>query len=1097
MATDISRIRSNPLLDLAGVTLKQGAVLLDADFNELVDTVDRRLRALASDVLGRSTVSQTTPHAFKLSAIGGSLMIGRGRLYVDGLLAENHGAPVPTTSDPGFDPLLAEPAWSGALRYDQQPYLPASAPPLPTGGRHLVYLDVWQRELTHLERPDLVEVAVGVDTSARVQTVWQVKVLAADAGNASCATPDAELAGWAALIAPSSGRLSTGSFTPPASPDPCELPPSGDYQGLENQTYRVEIHTAGQPGGSARFKWSRENASVGSRVEAVISDSELQLQTLGRDAVLGLATGDWVEIIDEPRELLQQPGAMRRITVDPTTRRIRFSPALPADLLPGAAPDPDFPARRHLRVRRWDQKGKVLQASANTPVFHDLDAPAADGSIPVPAPGTVLMLEHGVTVRFDSVGSAGFKVGDHWVFAARTADASVEPLEQAPPRGIHHHYARLGIWTVGAGDPTDCRTPWPPRGGDGHDCSCSTCVTPEQQASGVWTLQAAVDQLRETGGTVCLEAGTYALSEPVRLNGLRSLRIRGQGSATVVVSPGGAFDIRDGLALAISDLTVLSMGQPLPNARLPAPAIAAHNVLGLDLQRLNVAVLGASDAKLGGTAIGLGGVALGVKLLDSHLLAPHGLVAPGGAAAPAGTAPVGTAAAAAATAAVEPPETCLLGALTVANNLLWCAEHGLLLQGIVHAMALALNDNTWLGGRAGALVAQGLSLPGAACTVRGNHLGCEGPGLVLGLDGLDVAHNHLLGRPASPNDALALAVPGIALVPGLNPAGTLQAQLLGNQIQGFRGPAMDLGSPVAQLGVAHNQVQACGQGLIVSGDARLGHASVTDNQLQALGAATRESKDPVAGIELARTERATVSGNRLSGIGQALMVAPYRAGLVSFGTRALRADANQVDGIGPAEEFSGLAAGLLVGAPFRQADLAHNQVERDITPVLLNRGKADWQALRVMQATETGRSTRLGRHASVALDFQRSLVFGLNRPYLAATGTAEDTSGASRLGQLAVLGNALAARGGTPAVQVDASDDLQFSDNRVNLAGNGQPAVRLQANAMVVSSNRVRGGETSIELNGNTKRATVLGNLTTGAISPQLGAPWDGMNLRG
>ena len=75
MASDISRIRSNPLLDVAGVTLKQGGVVLDADVNELVDVLDRRLRALASDVLGRSTVSQTTPNAFKLSVLGGMLMI--------------------------------------------------------------------------------------------------------------------------------------------------------------------------------------------------------------------------------------------------------------------------------------------------------------------------------------------------------------------------------------------------------------------------------------------------------------------------------------------------------------------------------------------------------------------------------------------------------------------------------------------------------------------------------------------------------------------------------------------------------------------------------------------------------------------------------------------------------------------------------------------------------------------------------------------------------------------------------------------------------------------------------------------------------------
>ena len=40
MAADFSRIRLNPLLDFAGVELKQGAVLLDADANELVGVLD-------------------------------------------------------------------------------------------------------------------------------------------------------------------------------------------------------------------------------------------------------------------------------------------------------------------------------------------------------------------------------------------------------------------------------------------------------------------------------------------------------------------------------------------------------------------------------------------------------------------------------------------------------------------------------------------------------------------------------------------------------------------------------------------------------------------------------------------------------------------------------------------------------------------------------------------------------------------------------------------------------------------------------------------------------------------------------------------------
>ena len=82
--------------------------------------------------------------------------------------------------------------------------------PLPeSGGPHLVYLDVWEREVTYVEDPDLVENAVGVDTTSRLQTAWQVRVLPNVGEGATCATPDDELNGWLDIIRPSAGRLTT------------------------------------------------------------------------------------------------------------------------------------------------------------------------------------------------------------------------------------------------------------------------------------------------------------------------------------------------------------------------------------------------------------------------------------------------------------------------------------------------------------------------------------------------------------------------------------------------------------------------------------------------------------------------------------------------------------------------------------------------------------------------------------------------------------------------------------------------------------------------------------------------------------------------
>src|SRR5262249_34652637 len=266
------------------------------------------------------------------------------------------------------------------------------------------------------------------------------------------------------------------------------------------------------------------------------------------------------------------------------------------------------PGGRHSRSRRWDQKGLVFRTDpSHKPVqVQDLGAANSPGVINVPAAGTELLLENGVTVRFDSTGAKGFRAGDYWVFAARTADASVEPLDRAPPRGIHHHYARLGIWDVAAGSVSDCRHPWPPRG-DAHDCSCTACVTPESHASGSLTIQAAVDKVRDTGGTVCLAPGPYPLREPVRLTNARSLRVRGQGPATVITCPGGAFALENCLAVAIEDLTILSQGAQ--------SAITVRTALGLALRRLVLAVLSANERP--GAAVSLHGFVAAASICDN------------------------------------------------------------------------------------------------------------------------------------------------------------------------------------------------------------------------------------------------------------------------------------------------------------------------------------------------------------------------------------------------------------------------------------------------------------------------------------------------
>src|SRR5215470_14164200 len=104
MSGDFSRYGFDPKKDFNAVLLQQGRPLTDRDWNEAAIGIDRRVQAMSYDTLGQAVVPSTTPNAFALTFdAGGNLQIGQGRMYVDGLLVDNHG-----TGTPSWDPALAE-----------------------------------------------------------------------------------------------------------------------------------------------------------------------------------------------------------------------------------------------------------------------------------------------------------------------------------------------------------------------------------------------------------------------------------------------------------------------------------------------------------------------------------------------------------------------------------------------------------------------------------------------------------------------------------------------------------------------------------------------------------------------------------------------------------------------------------------------------------------------------------------------------------------------------------------------------------------------------------------------------------------------------
>lgn len=491
MSGDYTRFTFQPRKRFAAVQMQQGRVQLDSDWNEQADLGRERVRLLGLDVGGEAWVAWlTTPNAFLVGNLAGppaNLSLGDGRIYVDGRLAEIF---------PGE-----------GVTYLTQPFLPAPPAHNPAIDT-IVYLDLWEREVSWAEDPGLLDVALGgIDTTTRVQQIWQVKLHALPNGGAACGI-DLD-----ALFPPSGGRLTTSANAPPAPDDPCILPPNSGYRGIENRLYRIEVQTPGVLG-TARFKWSRDNGSIMSRVSAIAvagGKTRVTVNRIGRDAVLRFRINDWVTLTDDHRELNGEAGQMARVEdIDEAANVITLDRAVPTAGRPFGANAAEV-GQRHTRLQRWDQQAP-------------LNAVDGDGLMAT-AVGPIL-LEDGVEASFSTTPGGQFRIGDYWVFAARTADASVEILTQAAPRGIHHQYMQLAAIPAG-GVPTDCR---PPAREDG---CCTFVIRPGEN------IQTALDALPAAGGCVCLKSGVHEIAAPLVILG-DNVTLHGESMGVVVYNPRGS-----------------------------------------------------------------------------------------------------------------------------------------------------------------------------------------------------------------------------------------------------------------------------------------------------------------------------------------------------------------------------------------------------------------------------------------------------------------------------------------------------------------------------------------------------------------------------
>ena len=102
----------------------------------------------------------------------------------------------------------------------------------------------------------------------------------------------------------------------------------------------------------------------------------------------------------------------------------------------------------------------------------------------------------------------------------RAQQQYVEKLTLELPRGIHHHYTQLAVVTFPNGV-TSCRNLWPPAS-SATGCCCTVSISPAD-LTGAVTLQSILDQYQQNPNTiVCLAAGSYQLTQPLRLGSAHS-----------------------------------------------------------------------------------------------------------------------------------------------------------------------------------------------------------------------------------------------------------------------------------------------------------------------------------------------------------------------------------------------------------------------------------------------------------------------------------------------------------------------------------------------------------------------------------------------
>lgn len=415
MKGDFSRISFRQKRHYLRVLQQQGRPALDADWNEQVAILVHRLAQLTGDVTGGGVSRAAGPEGaagFAIDALAdktaNDFCISAGRYYLNGLCCE---CEADTT-------------------YQHQPLTPEPNPD--PEGIHLAFLDAWEAVVGPVDDPMLNEPALsGIETTLRSRVVWQVRTHKLSQRHEP-GSPDFEalrteaqevltrmrsehrgmlkvrLAGSAAETAGRRGSATRG----------------GQFRGVENLLYRIEVHEGGQAG-RATFKWSRENGAALLPLDS-LGGQVAQVAPRARKDLARLRPGAWLEASNSHDRLAGRQHAMVQVkSADASTGEIQLSATSPGH--DGKAKD--------LGLRRWDQIENAGPAGV-TIVEGEEEAHWLD-------------LEDGIQIQFQAGNQHrhAYRAGDYWLVPARTADEGILLRNRTPqpPDGVQHFYAPLRL----------------------------------------------------------------------------------------------------------------------------------------------------------------------------------------------------------------------------------------------------------------------------------------------------------------------------------------------------------------------------------------------------------------------------------------------------------------------------------------------------------------------------------------------------------------------------------------------------------------------------------------------------------------------------